>query len=155
MVSDSVVLFAVRANLVAAFTASHLLRALGISRLALSPLSFLLQAFVEDVESDPAILVLVATVNFDRYPSFPVRENHARIRLIAMLPAWPSVSGETHIHVVARYRNPGRLLCAHDRHCYSGRMDATAAFIGWYPLPAMSAGFLAQPFKRFAFALNN
>lgn len=116
MVGDSVVLFTVSANLVATFTATHLLRAFGISCLALGPLSFLLQAFVQDVESDPAVLVLVATVNFDGYPGFPVRENHAGICLIAMLPARPRVSGEAHIHVFAAYGNSCRLFRAHDSH---------------------------------------
>jgi hypothetical protein len=155
MVRDSVILFTVGANLVATLTATHLLSTLGISRLALSPLSFLLQAFVEDVESDTAVLMLVATVNFDRYSGFPVREDHARIRLVAMLATRPGVSGEPHIHVSTSYLNACCLLCTHNCHRYSGSMHAAAAFVGWYSLPAMPAGFLTQTFQRFALALND
>lgn len=155
MVSDPVILFAVRANLVATFPAAHLLCALGISCLALDPLSFLLQSFVEDIKSNSAVLVLATPIDLDRHASFPVRENHARVCLIAMLAAGSSVSGEPHVHVFARHRNSRRLLFAHDCHCYRGSMHATAALVWRNTLPAVAAGLLTQPFKGFAFAIHD
>ena len=144
MVGHSVVLFAVRANLVAALPAAYLLGPQCIARLAHRARSFAVQPLFEHLVGDTPILMLVATVNLHGQAGLAMSQYNTGVGLVLVLASGSAVTRESHLDVFALEGDALVLELVHDGYRYRGGVNASATLVRWHTLPAMAAGFLPQ-----------
>ena len=154
MVKNLVVLQPIGANFVPALSATDLratmLRTFGLMTLKVQRR----QPFFEDAVGLTSVHVLVSSVHFDGDSGWHMREDDARLRLIAVLPTRPPVFRKAKDDVSLLQREPSGDRRLQDRHGYRGSVDSPTSVVGWAPLPAMAAGFQLEQLERFAVALE-